>query len=187
MPHTLTFFIKKPFWAYFVLESIFFVKCDDDIFVKRRTFTFCKMSHFSKNVNHVLFEMSYLFNQLLDYKMKYINEKTKRNAIDMYHLLFQNFYKCKYIYINSTEQFQKQWHFQCWSQYIYRSIQSIWKVRLRIERSNKELPKCPMLYHHWASTLQDIAAATLTFCKISIFCWRHFLKTSSINVFPKCS
>ena len=61
MPHTLTFFIKKPFWAYFVPESIFFVKCDDDIFVKRRTFTFCKMSHFSKNVNHVLFEMSYLY------------------------------------------------------------------------------------------------------------------------------
>ena len=52
------------------------------------------MSHFSKKVNHVLFEMSYLFNQLLDYKMKYINEKTKKNnAIDMYHLLFLNFYK----------------------------------------------------------------------------------------------
>ena len=65
------------------------------------------MSHFSKNVNHVLFEMSYLFNQLLDYKMKYINEKTKQNAIEMYHLLFQNFYKRKYIYINNTEQFQK--------------------------------------------------------------------------------
>ena len=65
------------------------------------------MSHFSKNATHVLFEMSYLFNQLLDYKMKYINEKAKKNAIDMHHLLFQNFYKLKYIYIDSTEQFQK--------------------------------------------------------------------------------
>ena len=65
------------------------------------------MSHFSKNVNHVLFEMSYLFNQLLDYKKKYINEKTKKNAIDIHHLIIQNFYKRKYIYINNTEQFQK--------------------------------------------------------------------------------
>ena len=108
MPQTLTFCVKKPFCAFFIPESIYFAKCDDDIFVKCRTFTFCKMSHFSKNVNHVLFEMSYLFNQLLDYKMKYINEMTKINAINMYHLFFQNFYKRKYIYINNTEQFQKK-------------------------------------------------------------------------------
>ena len=56
---------------------------------------------------HVLFEMLYLFNQLLDYKIKYINEKMKKNAIDMHHLLFQNYYKHKYIYMNSSEQFQK--------------------------------------------------------------------------------
>ena len=58
-------------------------------------------------MNHILFEMSYLFNQLLDYKIKYTNEEMKKNAINMYHLLFQNFYKRKYIYINSIEQFQK--------------------------------------------------------------------------------
>ena len=69
---------------------------------------FCEMSHFSKIVNPILFEMSYLFNQLLDYKIEYSNEKMKKNAFDMYHLLFQNFYKRKYIYINSSEQFQKK-------------------------------------------------------------------------------
>ena len=45
----------------------------------------------------------------------------------------------------------------------------------------------PMVYHHWAPTSQAIAAAILTFCKMLIFCRRHFLKTSSIDVFPKCS
>ena len=78
-----------------------------DILQKCQTFTFCTKSNFSKNVNHILFEMPYLFEQLLDYKIKYINEKMKKNTIDMHHLLFQNFYKCKYIYIDSSEQLQK--------------------------------------------------------------------------------
>ena len=65
------------------------------------------MSHFSKNVNHLLFEMSNLFDQLLDYNKKNINKKMKKNAIDMYHLLFLSLYKRKYIYINYTEHFQK--------------------------------------------------------------------------------
>ena len=124
MPHTLTFFVKKPFWAYFIPELIYFAKCDDGIFVKCRTFTPITLNNF-----------------------------------------------------------KKQWHFQCCSQYIHRGIQSIWKVRLRIKSSNKELSKCPMFYHHWANTLQDIAAAILIFCKNHWFSiWKYWYFTE-INCF----
>ena len=88
MPHILRFYIKKPFCPYFVSESIYFIKCDDAIFVKCQTFTFCKMSHFSKNVNHLLFEMPYLINKLLDYNKNHINKKMNETAIDVYYLFF---------------------------------------------------------------------------------------------------
>ena len=86
----------------------------------------------------------------------------------------------------AVNNFKKQWHFQCWSQYIYRSIQYFWKIRLQIESSNKVISKCPIVYHHWAPTLKGIAAAILTFCKMSIFVdgifWKCLALTFSQNV-----
>ena len=61
------------------------------------------------------------------------------------------------------------------------------KMRLGIEKSNKEISKRCMVYHHWAPTSQDKAAAIVTFYKMSIFCQRHFWKTFTINKFQKCS
>ena len=60
-----------------------------DISVKHRAFTFYKMSHFSKNVNHVLFEMSYLFNQLLDYKKITSMERRRKRLSICINLFFR--------------------------------------------------------------------------------------------------
>ena len=64
--HNWTFYSKKYVFKYFNTELIFLGKCNNDSFVKCRAFTFCKKSHFSKNVNQVLFDVIYLCNHLLD-------------------------------------------------------------------------------------------------------------------------